>query len=741
MNSLMLGIIEDFLNDHFVRIVLDVLSFIPKIMYFIIACLTSVIDMFQVLFRKLAGLDPVILNGDVTTGDTTYKLITDILFTGKYPAINTIFWSLIILAVIMLIVTSIIATIRLEYNPDKEKGNSKSKIVGGFFKGLFSLLIIPVASIFGMFLCNTLVGAINTITNNSLVTQHEIYQYFDEWGNEDVSDEFKDSTKSSYIAYNVFGLNIPTTAEPFSGMVFKASAYSCNRFRLHGANYLNQVNNSKTDLGIFDGSINESSVAADIIDTAFSINAKVKSGANNDLDSTGIEEKYYRSIFGIFGHTDNLDSFSKYNVEMVWFFYDLWSFNYIVSFIALLVIGKIYYQFCLMLISRIFEIIGLFFIAPIPISIMPLDGGASLGRWRTTYIGKYALILVTVFGLNVITPFITVLHQIKFFGFAVIDYIVIAALSAVSSLINAFSVILFDKSSAYSDSLKNAEGTASNFQTGLGKTKDALTFASAPVSFAAAGLAKGAIWGGKKGIDAYGNHRETKFENNLAKKRNEYIGSEKEAIKQGLEYDEDKVQNTYHNMHSDARGNMADDFIETAAGNEWVNKYFNGDKSKARDAIAYDGMSATGVHKKKSLEGSSLSDQEKKEAREALKHFMFDRDNFDKTKSAMEREKGSAGYIKALDEYRAMSDDEKLSSHVGGVALNDTQRNIQKQIAAYEIEEKEKRDKRKKRNENIKNSIGKGLAFTNKRVKRYSDSLQNVTNTIPGLELFKKKDK
>ncbi|MBQ7885108.1 MAG: hypothetical protein IJ318_03340, partial [Clostridia bacterium] len=141
-----------------------VFSIVPKLLYFIISCVLSLIDLCQVAFRKLAGLDPIMISNEVYTGDSVYKLITDALFTGRYPAVRTVFWALIILGIFMLFITSIIAVVRLEYAPDKDKGNSKGKVVANFFKAIFSFAVVPIACLFGMYLANSLVVVIDTAT-------------------------------------------------------------------------------------------------------------------------------------------------------------------------------------------------------------------------------------------------------------------------------------------------------------------------------------------------------------------------------------------------------------------------------------------------------------------------------------------------------------------------------------------------------------------------------------------------
>jgi len=85
---------------------------------------------------------------------------------------------------------------------------------------------------------------------------------------------------------------------------------------------------------------------------------------------------------------------------------------------------------------------------------------------------------------------LSIIQEVKLFGLPLLDNIVlamflVAALNAVNSLNNTFSTILFDKASAYKDSMDLAKDASSNIQGGLkatlaaGKVATALPLAAA----------------------------------------------------------------------------------------------------------------------------------------------------------------------------------------------------------------------------------------------------------------------
>lgn len=594
MNALLLGVVADTLKSIF--------TIIPKLLYFIVSCILSLIDLCQMAFRKMAGLDSVTISGESYTGDSVYKIITDALFTGRYPAIKTIFWSLIILGVFMLFITSLIALIRTEYNPDKEKGNSKAGIVKNFFKAIFSFAIVPIACIFGMFLFNSLVGVVNTITTQPVLNTTEVTTYYSQWNA--VADSNKDSgvydegtldkVENAYMAYEVFGLHIPTNVQPFSGMVFRACAYGSNRVRNNEDYFLVLKNNNV--LGFLD-KFNEQGDAADIIDTGFAINAKLRETSNLSKD---IVKTFYGdcSDFINFGtwRYHSIESLSKYNVNAVYFFYDLWSFNYIVAFVAVVSIGKLYFGFVLYLMQRLFEIIGLFLVSPISISLMPLDNGDSLKTWRTLFITKFTLLVIMVGTLNLISPLLAICNNIQFFNIPFIDYILttfflIAAFNAVDSLNKMFAKIFTGDDKNYGAVGEAAGAITKNFTTGANATFSAAKLAALPVT---APTRLGAhIIGGK-----IAQARKNKINQKIENAKNAYATEEQklDAIDEATSKEDsantaelagiDADQATLNQFNNDTGGllerNAAND---TAMQEAYIKSHFVGKTKAQRDAF------------------------------------------------------------------------------------------------------------------------------------------------------------
>lgn len=573
MNPMVLGVVI----DAIINVVKNLLTIIPKLLYFIVSCILSLIDLCQMAFRKMAGLDSITISGESYTGDSVYKLITDALFTNEYPAIKTIFWALIILGVFMLFVTSIIALIRLEYNPDKEKGNSKAGVVKNFFKAIFSFAIVPIACLIGMFLFNALVGVVNTVTSTPASASVEISTYYDKWNA--VEDSNKDALlynadnlnklESTYMAYEIFGLHIPTTTEPFSGIIFKACAYGSNRIRNNEQYY--ELLKADDTLG-FLGKFNDQESAANIIDTGFAINAKLKEATKL---KTSILEKFYPDCniivnIGSWNYS-NVKSLSKYNVNAVYYFYDLWTFNYIVAFVAVITIGKKYFDFLLYLMQRVFEVLGLFVVSPISVSLMPLDNGKSLETWRTFFISKFVMVSLLVGSLNLITPLISICQNIKFFNIGFIDYLLttfflIAAFNAVDSLNKMFAKIFTGDAGNYDAVGGAASAISGSFVSGTNSALGAAKLAAKPVTIPAKWAGRGIMAGARAGARGIANHKQ--------QKRKDIIDNRINAANTAYDSEVEKYDNQ-ENTWNNAQAVNQQELSDIEADQETLNQFNN----------------------------------------------------------------------------------------------------------------------------------------------------------------------
>lgn len=720
-------------------------AIIPKFLYFIVTCILSLIDLCQVAFRKLAGLDPIIISGEqgTYTGDVVYKLITDALFTGRYPAIRTIFWSLIILGVFMLFITSIIALLRLEYNPDKEKGNSKSGVVKNFFKAIFSFAIVPVACLFGMFLLNALVGIVDKATTVAIMPDSEIATYFDKWNA--VEDSNQDSfvygsetlttREDSYMAYEVFGVHIPTTSQPFSGIVFKACAYGSNRMRNNEAYYKALYNDNA--LGLIQ-KFPDNQQAANIIDTGFAINAKLKGTFNlNTNTSDGFFNDCLDFInLGPWSYS-GLTSLSKYNVDAVFYFYDLWTFNYIIAFVAVISIGKMYYNFLLYLMQRIFEILGLFLVSPISISLMPLDNGESLKSWRTLFITKFVLLVIMVGSLNLVTPLVSICQNISFFGIGFLDYIlltffVIAAFNAVDALNKMFAKIFTGDDKNFNQVGEAGDKISGNFKQGLNKTMSAARVAAAPVTIPMKGA--GMLVGAGVGALAHrhANNRRDRINSRLNERQREADNTLQSTL-QGIENEGQGLQSKFNDVTSDEKtlnqfNNETGGFLERNDDNdkkmlnEYYNKHFPFGRKPEEAKKHKERLETDEAYKQQILKEAYDADDQKRMS------------NFYKDDNTLSKAENEARRNEMFNMFKAGQSgiDSRRDQLAKEQAKYDTEREdrIKKAYRAHDLESSKIQHKREAP-ERRKATAGKLTSKAQKGISRMAGDIGNITSTLP----------
>ena len=481
------------------------LSFIPKTFYQLLTPVYAVIDAIQWIMRKIAGLDTIYkFNGQTNVQGDIVMQFMNMIFTGSSPVLSNIFWSMIILGVLMLILTTMIAVVRSEYTATDAKSASKGKIIGNSLKALASFAIVPIVCFFGMFLCNVILQALDKVsTGSTSVTQTTINTtYF--------KSERTTSGDETYNNYTFFGFTVPTTTTPISGLVFKAAAYSANRARINDSFYNKMLNNDKISAnGAFTQNKGTDSNSAYqncwLMDEAFANCFQLKSRAYIDRAPFKTEHMFPVTLnAGVMIVENSLIAagythFDKNNTALVWYYYDLWSFDYIIALGALVVVTVLLLYLVFGLIKRIFELTILFLVAAPIASLMPLDGGNALKKWREKFVAKTIGVYGPIVGLNLFFVILALLQSLELTGIAIIDKIVnllftIAGLAMVKDFTKMLSEIIGgeDTMGAGADKAKEIGATAAK----VGKTTAA--FAGAGLAVMKAGsLTSKAVGAGK----------------------------------------------------------------------------------------------------------------------------------------------------------------------------------------------------------------------------------------------------
>lgn len=401
-------------------------NLIPKFLYFICVSCMSLLDAMQLVLRKLAGLDPYYENGATKTGDIGLTFIQSIFESNsRYPAIKNAFWALVIFGVILLILATIIAVIRQEYMPDgdssKEKpSNNKFIIISKSIKSLFLFFIVPLSCVFGLLLSDIILAALDNVTTSNyggqLFSSEQIISKLES------HETYSGSGVYSYVNYDLFGARSASNTTTFSGVMFKTAAYTCNRIRKNETikyggqskgyyEYIRQ--NELSNFGILNQG-NSKEECAQILDEAFANCVVLKTPDSLIIDEGPMYDVNALDIFGV-SNNIKISTFSKYNVGLVWYYYNLWEFNFIIGFAFLIIALKLFVNIIFGLMKRIVEMTALFIISPPIIAVMPLDGGKAFGDWRKNFLSKALTAYGAIIGMNLFFLILPYLNRIDFF--------------------------------------------------------------------------------------------------------------------------------------------------------------------------------------------------------------------------------------------------------------------------------------------------------------------------------------
>lgn len=407
-------------------------SIIPKTLYLTVTFAMQIVDIIQLLFQKLAGLDVYYIEGsdNPESGDFLLYFLRKVLF--EKGTLNTVFWSMVILGLFLLVFATIVAVIRTQYNYD-EKPVSPTKVVGQALKSLLSFAIVPIVAFFGVYLGNIFLQALNSAT----VVQTESID-FDTNAKIKLEPYTLSNGKKTYAGIDLFGKNFGINNETFSGMVFRAATYRANRIRNNAAFRALCDGRSETrkdgkycgiSFGLFEVTASNYETAAKRLDDAFVYNYRLDQNAyvNTDVYPEVSASMSVGILFGDFtisGYLFPYKTFSRYNVAWVWFYYDLWQFDYVMAIIAIVSLAIIYLNITSAMMKRAIELTMLMIMSPAVVAVTPLDGGAMQKRWRENFIKKTLSAYGAVIGTNLLFIILPVIRDINFFNIPIVDTIV-----------------------------------------------------------------------------------------------------------------------------------------------------------------------------------------------------------------------------------------------------------------------------------------------------------------------------
>ena len=506
-------------------------DYIPKIMYFLYAAVASCLDAMQLLMRRLAGLDVYYVNrdtggivssgtGSAVSGDPVMEFIYGILGIGEnagsYQALNTTFWSLAIFAVIVLVVSTMIALIKSHYQEDGAK-TAPLQYIYTAIKAILTFCIVPFAVIIGLMTSNFLLSTLDSITAGS-GTEEALVGIYGPEATTLLRAHTDESGNRYYSRYDFFGFGEAANSTTFSGALFKAAAYEANRVRI---GEIGKENGGDFDRiynfnGLFGSGSSGYSAATDKreyvayqIDYAFQNNFDLVGFGGHAMEIYASQQspdaQYDTPVFltigsiDVFGIAGFVNNFSKYNVGLVWAYYNLWKFNFMVGIASIIVCFGIFISIIIGLMSRLIKSIILFLIYAPTLGLAPMDDFGAFKKWRTEFIQQILMAFGSVIGMNIFFLVLPYINNIAFFNIYLIDAIVsvvvmVTGLMIIKSLISFFSGLV-----GGADALKEGD----DLKGDLGKTlatSAKLTVGAGKFAYMANPVARMAVNGAKGGI-------------------------------------------------------------------------------------------------------------------------------------------------------------------------------------------------------------------------------------------------
>ena len=366
-----------------------VLLLLADILYELGLTLLNFVDFFQAFFNALCGM------GTYWDSDGNKFVQQDpIISLVTNDAVLQVFLALVVVAVIMLFMTTLIAMVRTEFNSEGAK-NTKGNILGQALKSLFMFFMVPAACIFGIIFSSALLNMVYTATS----------------GGENVT---------------------------AGGMVWYASSYNANRLR----------NNSITGLSIIDDI--ENSIGTDAEEEGFFAMYKAMKllddfGAQNTEDieavanavdnafksgTTPVSNDWLAGIakvdqieLGISdvmnGDTDFYNTRVEYsykNLILTSVYYSTRNMNFIVMFLGGGIALYIMFIAAFGLIIRLYKCAILFMLSAPISALTPLDGGQTFKSWRKLMIGSVCSAFAVVIAFNLVFLLIPIMSEINIFN-------------------------------------------------------------------------------------------------------------------------------------------------------------------------------------------------------------------------------------------------------------------------------------------------------------------------------------
>ena len=324
-----------------------------------------ILELFDTLYKNFAGIEDFVEGKEMFTQDPVLYFINTSL-------VQEIFFSIVILSLILLIIFTIFAVVKNIY---VDKPKPIGEILSSSVKGLLMYLLVPVATVVCLLVGNVVLRAIDGATRG-------------------------DSAKTS------------------SDVLFMSAAYSANKLRDTEADREKHLKWMMENgrLNVRDGA--SESAKQNYIRQLQAANVEPEGIIDYDkvdyeLAASAIDEAFLAGV--IYGGSYSGGVNSKWALGSVQDYYNILNINLITVWAGgafmIFAMGKITWG----LISRMFKMTVYFAISPALMAMYPIDGGKAVGSWRQEMVKNGTMAYCAIGVLNVVLSILPVFSQIKFF--------------------------------------------------------------------------------------------------------------------------------------------------------------------------------------------------------------------------------------------------------------------------------------------------------------------------------------
>ena len=320
------------------------------------------IDMFETLYQKFAGVEPIPLNGTEVSQDPVLYLINT-------NVVQEIFFSIVSLSIILLIIFTIFAIVKNIYT---DKPKPLSEIINSSVKALLMYLLVPVATVVCLLVGNVVLRAIDGATKLG-------------------------------------------GANRMSDTLFISAAYNANKLRT-GADWDKEA---ALQAMLIAGTLNPGEANSDTsqyqsyVATMKKHNIDVKKWGIQDVEVQDWEEVAYAVdqafLSGVIGQGKVVHLF-------VMQYYNILQINMITIWAGgafmIWALGKITWG----LLGRIFKMTFFYAVSPAVLAVFPIKGDNVLKSWTGEMVKNGTMAYCAIGTLNVVLSILPAFSKIKVFG-------------------------------------------------------------------------------------------------------------------------------------------------------------------------------------------------------------------------------------------------------------------------------------------------------------------------------------